>query len=263
MNMQAKIESNPENLISVNGRSGSRLGSMNDPSKQHCEQCALNKLCIAKLADQLGLDALNQITSHPKPHHKGEYFYRQDDAFDSVYIVRSGAVKTYYLNEKGEEHITGFYLPGELFGIDGLNADSHRYSAQALDTTAVCSVPYEALERLYSTHPEIQRRVTDILCEEIFQRQQSLLSLRQSPAEQRLASFLVDISRRLQLRGLCATDLDLPMSRRDIAKYLGLAEETMSRLFTRLQEKKLLSVHGRNIGKLDIEKLRDMAVVLH
>ena len=218
----------------------------------------MRKVCRVNSVCEDSKEALSLFIKHRKPVQKGFHFYRQGDDFDSVYVVQSGAVKTYYINENGDEHITGLYLPGELFGIDGILASEHKYSAEALDTSAICEFNYCSLESSFRSHPDIQRRITEILCSEIEERQ--LLSKHQNTAEERLATFLTNISDHLKLCGLSPTEFSLPMSRRDIAGYLGVAGETMSRLFTRFQNRGLLSVTGRLVSISDLPALQDMSV---
>ena len=262
MNMQARIlTKEPSILKSVTLNEAPKRVNM--LSAQLCRYCAMHKVCLVKSVGEDSKEALGAFIKSRKPVQKGQHFYRQGDDFDSVYVVRSGAVKTYYINEKGEEHITGLYLPGELFGMDGIAAGKHNYAAEALDTSAVCEIDYGSLELSFRSHPDIQRRIIEILCSEIYERQQPLLSQRQSPAEERLATFLINISDRLKLRRLSPTEFTLPMSRRDIAGYLGIAGETLSRLFTRFQNRGLLSVNGRSVSISDLSSLQDMSVTVH
>jgi len=217
----------------------------------------VHKACQVRSIREDSSKALSALIKHRKPVSKGFHLYRQADNFDSVYVVQSGAVKTYYINGSGDEHITGLYLPGELFGIDGLLTGEHKYSAEALDTSTFCEINYADLELSFRSHPDIQRRIMEILCSEISERE--LLSQRQKSADERLATFLTNISDRLKLRGLSPTDFSLPMSRRDIAGYLGVAGETMSRLFTGFQNRGLMSVDGRSVSINDLPSLREMS----
>jgi CRP/FNR family transcriptional regulator len=252
-----------ENVDKLGGLQMQQFQPQPEIDRQNCRDCFLQRHCLAQSLDDRSRTALSEITGHPKPLHKGQYIYRQNSPFSSIYIVRSGVVKTYYFDERGDEHITGFYLPGEMFGIDGIGRSNYRYNAQALDTTAICAIDYNALELLYPHFAEIQQQVTATLCEELFERQQSLLNIRQQAAEDRLASFLVDISRRLKKQGQLAREFYLPMPRRDIARYLGVAEETMSRLFRRLQDRNFLVVEGRQVIDLDLDSLLAMSVSIN
>jgi len=260
MNMQARISTEvPSILEPANLKETPK--HINSLSPQLCSHREMHKVCLFKSVDEDSKEALGAIIKHRKPVQKGHHFYRQSDDFVSVYVVQSGAIKTYDINENGEEHITGLYLPGELFGIDGILAGEHKYSAEALDTSAVSEINYHSLELSFRAHPDIQRWIMEILCSEIYQRQ--LLSQRQNSAEERLATFLTNISDRLKRRGLSPTDFSLPMSRRDIAGYVGVAAETMSRLFARFQNRGLLSVTGRAVSISDLPTLQGMSVTTH
>jgi len=268
MNMQARTASQslptqPSLLRSINlddARPVAPQKAMNNTPSYQCRDCALHNFCLAQSGSEGGLDALNNIKKYHKPLHKGDHFYHRNQVFESVYIVRSGAVKTYYIDEKGGEHITGFYFPGELFGSDGIVEGRHIYNAVALDTSAVCTIPYAALEKCFQSHPDLQRRVIEILCSEIYGRQQTLLTLHQSPAVERLATFLLGISSRMEARGLSATEFVLPMVRRDMAAYLGLTVETLSRKFTLLQSDGLIGVRRRSICISDLDRLKAVSL---
>lgn len=255
MNMQTRIPSADATPIFKDTQ-------MPHMSLKQCATCEMHKVCLAKIVDDDSKEALSAFIKHHKPVHKGDHIYRQNDDFVSLYVVRSGAVKTYYITEKGDENITGLYLPGELFGIDGLVNEKHKYAAQALDTSAVCEFIYSNLELSFLSHPDIQRRLMEIVSSEIYDRQQALTQHKNS-AEERLATFLTSVSDRMELRGLSPIEINLPMSRRDIATYLGVAGETMSRLFTRFQNKGLLSITGRSVFINDLPALQDMSVTIH
>lgn len=231
--------------------------------KQNCNSCSMHKVCLVKSVGKESRQVLNAFIKHPRSLPKGGHFYRQSDDFVALYVVYSGAVKTYFIDEKGEEHITGLYLPGELFGFDGIGVTQHRYSAKAIDTSAVCEFNYYSLEESFQAFPEIQRRITEILCAEIFQRQQPLLSMRQNTAEERLATFVTNLSARLKSAGLSPIEFNLPLSRRDIAGYLGLVEETVSRTFTRFQKRELMWVSGRSVSIMDLTTLQEMSATMY
>ena len=227
--------------------------------RQPCQLCSLHHQCVLRSVCSENLAAMNAITIQRKPLQKGQHIYRQQDPFKSVYVVRSGAIKTLCLDKRGREHLTGYYLPGELFGIDGIVDHKHLYSAQTLETVSICEIPYQDLEKDFTAHPALQRRIMTIMCAELFHRQQSMLASRQVTAEERLASFLTDISARMATRGLSATKFCLPMTRRDIAGYLGLTVETISRLLSRLQCKSVIIVKGRSITIIDLDRLKAMS----
>lgn len=239
-----------------------RPGPVVTTPQQQCQLCSLHHQCVLRSVCSESLAALNAIRIQRSPLQKGEYIYRQQDPFESVYVVRSGAIKSLYLDKRGHEHVTGYYFPGELFGIDGIVDRKHLYSAQTLETVSICEIPYQVLENNFTAAPAMQRRIMEILCADIFNRQQSILSSRQVPAEERLASFLIDISTRMATRGLSTTKFTLPMRRLDIAGYLGLTVETISRLFSRLRCNNMITVTGRSITINDLDRLKAMSTFL-
>lgn len=228
--------------------------------KLACRDCALCHHCMAKPLDKDSMQALNDMTRHPKPRHKGQHIYRQNDSFNTLYTVRSGAVKTYRIDEHGEEYITGFYLPGEIFGTDGMAAGEHSNSAEAIDTTALCEISIHAFKENAKLYPELQDSLLSALSAEMFQRQQPLTYLHHKHVDERLATFLTDISTRLSFNGRSNTEFNLPMSRRDIAQYLGMTEETISRVFSRFQKQKLLTAKRHNITICDRDALQSIAM---
>jgi CRP/FNR family transcriptional regulator len=152
--------------------------------------------------------------------------------------------------------ITGFHLPGELLGIDAISSDQHPRDVVALETTEICELPFRKLETLARGLPDLQHQLFRLMSREIMQEEVQLLMLGRMKAEERLAAFLLRFSKRYQALGHSPTDLRLPMSRQDLGDYLGLALETVSRLFSRFQEEKLITVQGRGIKQLNIARLK-------
>lgn len=224
-----------------------------------CTDCSLNPLCLPIAVRDDEVVELDNIIKRSRPLRKGEHVFRPGEPFVSVYAVRSGAFKTYTLTEDGEEQVTGFYLPGEILGMDGLSTNTHSNAAKALESAAVCEIPFDRLEQLSSRIPTLQRHFFQLMSREIQADQQLMLLLTKKPAEERLASFLLNMSARYARRGLSANRLRLPMSRNDIGNFLGLAVETVSRLFTRLQQSDVLIVEGKEVEIADRNTLCDIA----
>lgn len=227
-----------------------------------CRECSVRPFCIASKTNDKGMQAFNEISNHPAPTQKGDYFYHQGDTFTSLYRVRSGAVKSYHIDKNGQEHIIGFHLPGELFGTDGMANGQHQNFAQALDTSTVCEMNYEQLGSLLKKSPDLQQKMFQILSAECIQKIEPLLFLHHRPVEERLITFIADISSRYKSRGLSPKRFILPMSRRDIAHHLGTTEETISRLFSRIQRMGILLVEKRTIIIKDMEKLQASSMAL-
>ena len=185
--------------------------------------------------------------------------FEDGQKFTSLYAVRSGAIKAYSVDQNGEEQVIGFYLPGELFGLDAIHNDAYVCSAKALETSAVCELPFTQVTELSAKIHNLQAHMYKTLSKEINTDQQFHRLLSKKTAEERISTFLQNLSERYQRRKLSPTSFRLPMSRTDIGNYLGLAVETVSRVFTRLQQNGILKVDGKELQILDLGKLCDIA----
>jgi len=224
-------------------------------NRTSCNDCSLSPICLPLAVSLTELDQLEDIMRRGRPLKRGEHLYRASDPFESVYAVRSGAVKSYVVSEEGEEQVTGFYLPGEIIGMDGISTAHHMSSAKTLETSSVCEIPFGRLEELSSKIPSLQHHFFSLMSREIQADRELHMLLSKKSADDRIASLLLSISARQQRRGLSAVRLRLPMSRYDIANYLGLAVETVSRIFTRFQQQGFLAVDGREVEILDREAM--------
>lgn len=226
-----------------------------------CNNCRLGSICLPLALENNDIDRLDEIVQRGKPLQKGEHLYRDNDNFTSVYAVRSGTLKAYRVTDDGREQVTGFYFPGEVLGMDGINKNTHTCSAKALETSAVCEIPFENLEDLSTKIPNLQRHFFQLMSREITEDQQLITMLSKNSAEERIAALMISISSRNARRKLSSTNFRLPMSRIDIGNYLGLTVETVSRVFSRLQKLQLLEVSNKEIHIVDIEGLREIANV--
>lgn len=204
------------------------------------------------------MSLLDSVVEQRKPLHKNDYLYRGSESSYAIYAVRSGSIKTVIESPKGDEQIVGFHLPGELLGFDGFSDDKHSCSAIALETSSVCVMPTHKLEDLCATLPSLQKQIRRIMGKEVSEEHKMLLMLGQMSAEEKIATFLLSISRRMEERHWKAKEFSLSMARQDIANYLGLAVETVSRLFAHYQEENIIQVDRRRISILDIDRLRDV-----
>lgn len=227
--------------------------------KAACKDCSLRELCLPLGLNEPDLSALDKVIKRRRTLKKGEMLYRHGDPLRALYAIRSGSLKTTGLIEDGRAQVTGFYLPGELLGMDAINSDQHPCSAEALETSEVCDIPYPSLEELSQKIPGLQHQLLRIMSREIVRDEDMLMMLGRMSAEERLASCLMSFSRRLAQLGDTAVEFKLSMSRQDLGDYLGLALETVSRLLSRFQEQGLISVHGRQIVLREVSQLRAMA----
>lgn len=226
--------------------------------KMACQSCSLHELCLPLGLHGDDLDRLENIIKRSHPLKKNASPFHQGDKFHAIYAIRSGSVKTYTIADDGSEQITGFYLPGELVGLDAISEDNHPCTAKALETTSYCEIPFEQLEQLSGDLPSLRHQLLKIMSKEITHDANLLMLLGKKTADERLASLLLSLSARLKSRGFSATEFNLSMSRNDIANYLGLAVETISRLFTRFQEQGLIKVDGKYVQILKLDDLKAM-----
>lgn len=229
---------------------------------QHsCGDCRLSAICLPISLALDDIAKLDDIVQRGRPLQKGQSVYEAGKDFKAVYAVRSGAVKTSTTSKDGEEQITGFYLPGEILGLDGLATNVHTNTAVALETAAICEIPFSQLEELSIKLPNLQRRFFQLMSKEISQEQQLITLLSKKSSDERVASLLISISTRNHHRGLSDTDFYLPMSRSDMGNYLGLTIETVSRVMSRLHKQHIIALDKKHIFIENMDSLRATASV--
>ena len=221
----------------------------------HCQNCSISNLCIPFSLNSGELEQLDEIIERKKPIHKGDELFKAGDELRSLYAIRSGSVKSYTITEQGEEQITGFHLAGDLVGFDAISSERHPSFAEALETSMVCEVPYETLDELCGEMPKLRQQIMRLMSSEIGSDQNMLLLLSKKSAEERLASFIYQLSKRFGERGFSPREFRLTMTRGDIGNYLGLTVETISRLLGRFQKAGMIAVQGKYITVLDSESL--------
>jgi len=224
-----------------------------------CENCSLHQLCLPLELNADDIEELDRIIKRRRPLQRGECLFQAGDSFTAIYAIRSGSLKTFTTTDDGQEQVTGFHLPSELVGLDAITTDMHNCTARALETTSVCEIPYNRLQELGVKIPGLQRQLLRIMSREILEDQNLMIWLAKKTAEERLASLLLRMSRQFSERNFSAREFNLSMSRTDIANYLGLAVETVSRLFSRFQTDGLLTVDRKHVVIQDMEGLQRMA----
>ncbi len=224
-----------------------------------CCDCSLFQLCLPLDLEEADIRRLEALMQRQRRLARGSVLYRSGDRFRAVYVVRTGALKTYTLSRDGEAQITGFHMAAEMVGLDAVSAGVHPCEAVALESSTVCEIPFDDLEDLSRELPGLQRQLLRLMSREIFHDHEMLQALTRRTADERLAIALMNFSRRFSRRGLSATRFRLPMSRSDLSNYLGLAPETLSRLFRRFQEQGWLESRGKEVVLLQPEAIQDLA----
>lgn len=224
-----------------------------------CGQCPLQRSCIwtelardahARLLEILRLRTLSQ---------RGRPLFRVGDPLKALYILRSGSMKTWNVTEEGEDHIIRFYMPGDVLGLGAISSGSYDCNATTLDTCSVCEIPYNRFQHLAEDLPALNQQLLRMMSHELVQEEQMTMLRSNRSASARIASFLNLMARNQGARGYSVKEFNLTMGRREIANYLGLALETVSRTLSQLQGEGLLRVEGKHITVRDASRLSDRA----
>ena len=182
---------------------------------------------------------------------RGQTLYSTGDRMSSVFEVHTGAFKSLISMADGRDQITGFQMSGDLLGLDGIGSGRHAFDAVAVECSQVCAIPFAALTALMQQSADLQNQFHRLMSREIARNRLMLLMLGSIPAEERVARFLLEMMQRLQARGCTSSSLILGMSRGEIASYLGLTLETVSRMFSRLACAGVLDVKQRHVSVRD------------
>jgi CRP/FNR family transcriptional regulator len=228
-----------------------------------CGSCNLRELCLPQAFSGAEIDLFERVVYARRRLKRGEALFSAGDAFKAVYSVRSGFFKTSVVDGEGREQVTGFSMGGELLGLEGIGTGQYNGSAIALEDSEVCVLPYALIEEIAAEVPALARRLNAVLAREIVRDQGVMMLLGSMRAEQRLATFLINLSRRFTARGYSCSDFNLRMTREELGSYLGLKLETVSRLFSRFQEDHLIEVQQKHVRIVDIPGLERILATHH
>lgn len=235
--------------------------AQNKVSKNNsCGLCSLNKICFTgHVSDEISPEIEDIIVRHQLKCKNDNWFDIGDKA-SSIIAVRSGSVKTYQLNEDGNEQVCDFHLPGELIGLDSISTGTHMSYVSNLEDSSICEIPLKGLQELSKKDTTLVWELARLMSQHLESKQRHINLLSKRNAEERIVAFLCDLSDRLTKRGLSGSQIRLNMSRSDIAHYLGLTLETISRVFSRLAKEGLILVKGKEVVLLEISSLKDKLV---
>ena len=226
-----------------------------------CRYCGIYNLCLPLGLETADMSLLETIVRRKAVFKRGQQFFRPGKRFDYIYAIRSGSVKSYLSTEDGRTQITGFHIAGELLGLSALATRQYTCEARALETTSVCMVDAAQFEELAQAIPTLQYQMLTIMSKQIRLDEELMLLLGKRSAEEKLAGYLLGLSRRYAGRGYSATDFRLSMSRGDVGNYLGIAEETVCRILRRFHDDRVITMDRRHIRLNDIKRLGSMADV--
>lgn len=224
-----------------------------------CTECGLKKLCFPLGLDKADVIRLDAIVKRKSPLQKGDALFSSGQPFQAVYAVRAGGFKVSTVSASGEDQIAGFYLPGDILGADALSSGFHVSTAIAIDTTTVCEVPFHDLERLSIQLPSLNHQLLSLMSKELTDERMHAELLSRKSAEERIALFVLWLARRQERRGFSATAFRLGLLHRDVALYLGLTPETVSRILARLADDKVFSWRNKQVEIFSMSALAMLA----
>lgn len=212
-----------------------------------CTNCSLKELCLPIGLNPEEFKQLDAVVKQGRRVKKGEFLFHTGEAFTSLFAIRTGFFKTTINTQDGRDQVTGFFMSGEMMGMDGLGGNAYTCDAVALEDSDVCELPFGQLDELGKYLPRLNLHFFRMMSREIVRDQNVMLLLGNMRAEERLAAFLLNLSDRLHCRGFAAHDFILRMSREEIGSYLGLKLETVSRTLSKFKQDGLIDVEHKHI----------------
>ena len=226
--------------------------------KVTCANCNLRELCVPGGIPVSKLEQLDSLVAKRRRVKRGDSLFAIGARFSSLYALRTGFFKTCASIGGMRCQITGFQIPGELLGLDGLASESHTVEAVALEDSELCILPFSQLERIARDFQPLQHQLHRVMSREIVREHSVMMLLGSMRSDQRVAAFLLNLSERYKCLGYAADEFVLRMTREEIGSYLGLKLETVSRSLSRFQSLRIIEINGRNVKLVDFPKLRDI-----
>jgi CRP/FNR family transcriptional regulator len=216
----------------------------------------MRELCLPLGLLPADLEKVDRLLGGRLKLSRGEHLFSAGDRFESFFAIRIGFMKSLVASSDGREQVTGFHMAGELVGLDGISAQTHACNMVALEDTEVCVLPYARLDEMATMVPVLSMHLHKVMSREIVREHGVMLLLGSMHAEERLAAFLLNLSQRFEARGYSRTEFVLRMTRAEIGSFLGLKLETVSRLFSRFAQEKLIAVDAKRVRILSPDGLR-------
>lgn len=221
----------------------------------HCVTCQARFLAVCSVFDHQELVAFDRIVQH-RCYAPKSMLFEQGNNTEFVFSVSEGTVRVFKLLSDGRRQIVGFALPGDFLGV-GL-PQTHECSAEAVGTVRVCRIPRAAFVEMVEEKPHLLKKLHELASREIHYARDQMVLLGRKNAEERVAAFLLVMRERWARVSTCSVTVPLPMSRSDIADYLGLTIETVSRTISKLAREKAIVVVPDGVRLLDLERLRQV-----
>lgn len=234
-----------------------------DTGTGKCGQCAYRSLCLPLGLSDHELARVESAIGCRRRLERGDALFRSGQPFGNLFAVRFGHFMTCRSDPRGERYITGFQMAGDLLGLDAIGNDEHASTAIALEDSEVCEIPYARLQCLMAEMPQMMEHFHRTMSQEILRDQSAIRFSGILRADERMASLILNLSARYAMRGFSPRRFQLRMSRDDMARYLGLKLETVSRLLARFREIGLIRLERRELEILDMRQLESLGAGTH
>jgi len=223
------------------------------------DDCAAHGICALRAFARTDPSVFDRISKQKRVYRRGEILFHAGHPFSFVCAIRSGSVKSYLSSEDGEAQVTGFWFAGELLDLNGIHDDSRACVVEALETTSVCELPTDFLQQLLVNVPAARLEMLRNMSAQVHSAEELIRVIETKRTEQRLAVFIMGMSRRAALRGLSDSEIRLTMSHTDLASFLGMARETLSRALSRFDADGTIAGRGEVIRIRNLDALRALA----
>ena len=220
---------------------------MLEKTHHNCSDCHIAKICMSSILETEALNKLDQIVSHQKKIKAGESVYMSGENVDALYSIKTGSFKLLINSIGGYEQIIALKMTAEFIGLESIGSDYYSSTAIALEDSVVCIIPLSKLENISELFPSLQKHLNKVLCWEIEDRNMMVTLLGHTGAEKKLGLFLNYLLKGAKRRNLSEQNLKLKMSREEIASYLGLSRETVTRMLSDYIKNGILKVSNKNI----------------
>ena len=217
-----------------------------DSPQIECQDCSFFSWFLPANFTLQESKKFNARIEHRRQVKRNEYLHHAGDALKSLYAVNRGFLRTSITDGNGREQVTGFSMSGDYVGLEAIGTGRHQCDTVALEDSRLCGMRYSSFMQIARDMPALQYHFHRVMGAEIACKNESML-LRAMRAEGGVALFLLNLSKRFVARGRSGTHFRLPMTRQDIGNYLGLKEETVSRVFSHFNDIQLIAIHGRYV----------------
>ncbi|MCP4992307.1 MAG: helix-turn-helix domain-containing protein [Gammaproteobacteria bacterium] len=231
------------------------------PDEVACSACGLDPMCSLLDYGEEGSGVPDGILLRRRQVARGEAIFLKDEPFHSLFAIKSGSFKSLLPMGEQQDQVVGFHLTGELVGAEGMAQGIYQSSTRALEASQVCELHIDQLPEAGKSLEMVQERIIKLLGEEVAFSYELITTLIHQSADQRVAGFLLNISHRLEHRKMPCVEFRLGMSRSDIGSFLGLANETVSRILTKLNKSRIISLQHKRVHILDMESIRELAQI--